>query len=126
MLPDWTDRSTSQFGFSFLSAGLGELIRVEDGRVKFIASGLLARFKRDFDGIEVARLKRCPICRAFYYATRSNKGACNEHLGLARIRRLREKIPVPRIEKGKSNIAPTAKFSDAMRQRYAAEGIKRK
>lgn len=37
--------------------------------------------------VEANRIRRCPICRGFFFAVRANKGACDEHLTLARARR---------------------------------------
>jgi len=41
------------------------------------------------------RIKRCPIpkCAKFFWAKPKNKGACDQHLGLARVWRKRGKIP---------------------------------
>lgn len=44
---------------------------------------------QSLEGLEAHRLRRCPIadCGRFFYAARSNSGACHEHLALARVRR---------------------------------------
>jgi hypothetical protein len=48
-------------------------------------------FKHAISGLELERLRRCPVCRRVYYAWRNNKGACDAHLGLARTWRKRDK-----------------------------------
>jgi hypothetical protein len=50
-------------------------------------------FKWVVDGVELERLVRCPVCRRIYYAVRKDKGACDEHLGLARVWDTRGKLP---------------------------------
>jgi hypothetical protein len=49
-------------------------------------------FRQAVDGLELERLRRCPVCRRIYYAWRKNKGACDEHLALARVWRKRGKL----------------------------------
>jgi hypothetical protein len=67
---------------------------IDNGGVwKSSSSPLLDRLREAIDGVELTRLRRCPVCCKFYYAIRSNKGACDEHLGVARVWRLRKKIP---------------------------------
>ena len=48
-------------------------------------------FKTALDGIEIARIKRCPACDKFFYAVRANKGACDEHLARVRVQRGRDR-----------------------------------
>jgi len=50
-------------------------------------------FTQAISGLELKRLRRCPVCRRIYYAWRNNKGACDTHLGLARTWRKRDKTP---------------------------------
>ncbi len=50
-------------------------------------------FRAAIEGLEVERLKRCPIrdCRKVFYAMRRNTGACREHLARARVYLARER-----------------------------------
>ena len=64
-----------------------------DGTVSFAENLAWGSFKRAILGVEASRLKHCPVCNRVYYAVRRNKGACDEHLGLARVWRKRGKDP---------------------------------
>jgi hypothetical protein len=61
------------------------------GKVSVLEGPPWGAFKMAIDGLELERLRRCPVCRQIYYAGRKNKGACDQHLGLARVRRKRGK-----------------------------------
>jgi hypothetical protein len=50
-------------------------------------------FRYAVEGLELERLRRCPVCHRIYYAGRKNKGACDQHLDLARVWRKRGKLP---------------------------------
>ena len=41
-------------------------------------------------GAGALRIRRCPVCGRFYYAVRADKGACDEHLARARVKRGRD------------------------------------
>jgi hypothetical protein len=64
------------------------------GLVSFKTGGSVvwSIFRRAVEGIELERLNRCPVCHRIYYAVRKNKGACDTHLGLARVWRKRGKV----------------------------------
>lgn len=70
---------------------LTEEIHIVAGCLEFHSSLLLEGFRNAFKGVELARLYRCPVCTAFYYAVRKNKGACDQHLVLARTWEFRKK-----------------------------------
>ena len=83
---------------------LTEEIHIQDGRdakgkpvsrLKFSSSSLLQGFQDAFRDVELARLRRCPVCTGFYYAVRENKGACDNagHLVLVRTWNHRKKTP---------------------------------
>jgi hypothetical protein len=72
---------------------LTEELHVIDGRLRFRASLLRQSFQGAFTGVELARIRRCPVCTGFYYAVRANKGACDKHLVLARTWKIRKKTP---------------------------------
>ena len=76
-----------------LDGPLTEKIHLPNGFLEFRSSMLLEKLRRAFTGVELARLKRCPVCTGFYYALRANKGACDKHVGLARIWKIRQKTP---------------------------------
>ena len=59
------------------------------GRIWFSNDPALELFQHCFEGVEVQRIRTCPECGRFYYATRSDKGACDDHLTLMRVRRAR-------------------------------------
>jgi len=48
-------------------------------------------FMRVFEDADVGRIRVCPACGRLYWANPSHKGACDQHLGLERVRRHREK-----------------------------------
>ena len=64
-----------------------------DGTVSFAENLAWGSFKRAILGVEASRLKHCPVCNRVYYAVRRNKGACDEHLGLARVSANAARIP---------------------------------
>jgi hypothetical protein len=76
-----------------LGGPLTEQIHVQKGLLEFRSSILLENLRRALTGVELARLRRCPVCTGFYYALRANKGACDKHVGLARIWKIRQKSP---------------------------------
>jgi hypothetical protein len=79
---------------SGLGQAFGTLINVDSGGVLRVgSSALVLLLQKALDGVELTRLRRCPVCSKIYYAVRANKGACDEHLGVARVWRLRKKIP---------------------------------
>jgi hypothetical protein len=78
---------------AFGDGPLAQEIHIQDGRLEFGPSSLLRGFQNVFTGVEMARLRRCPVCTAFFYAVRANKGACDKHLILARTWKIREKTP---------------------------------
>ncbi len=41
-------------------------------------------------GAGALRIRRCPVCGRFYYAVRTDRGACDEHLARARVQRGRD------------------------------------
>lgn len=61
-----------------------------NGRVSFKSDPLLEAFKKALEDTEISRVRRCGLCGKFYYATRANKGACEEHLARARVERSRD------------------------------------
>ena len=68
-------------------------ITKRDGFVHLVEETFLwAAFRAAIEGIEIKRLKRCPIrnCRKIFYATRANTGACRDHLARARVYRGRD------------------------------------
>lgn len=50
-------------------------------------------FMRVFEDVDVKRIRVCPACNRLYWAKPSHKGACDDHLGLVRVQRHREKQP---------------------------------
>ena len=69
---------------------LTEEIHIVAGCLEFHSSLLLEGFRNAFKGVELARLYRCPVCTAFYYAIRANKGPVTSISfwpGLGRFRR---------------------------------------
>ncbi len=80
--PPWTEHYDSvpfQMTYSIEDSG--------DGRVSFQPEPNLSRFKSALEGVEISRVRRCPLCGKFYYAVRDNKGACDAHLDRARVER---------------------------------------
>jgi hypothetical protein len=83
--PAWTEHyGTVPFEMAYSVEDKG------DGRVNFEPDLMLQRFKEALEGTEILRVCRCPICGRFYYAVRKNKGACDEHLARARVKRGRD------------------------------------
>jgi hypothetical protein len=76
-----------------LGGPLTEQIHIKNGCLKFNSPLLLHGFRRAFTDVKLERLRRCPVCTGFYYALRANKGACDEHLGLERVLKNRQKTP---------------------------------
>ena len=74
-----------------LGGPLTEQIYVENGILKFCSSSLLGDFRNAFTDVELSRFRRCEVCTAFYYAARKDKGACDQHLVLARTWEFRDK-----------------------------------
>jgi hypothetical protein len=60
------------------------------GLISFAPDPWPNEFKTALEGIEIARIKRCPTCEKYFYAVRANKGACDEHLARERVRRGRD------------------------------------
>jgi hypothetical protein len=73
----------------FASSGL-QTVGVDKGKVHFEDNREWIRFREALEGVEVKRLRRCPVCQRIYYAVRDNKGACDLHLDVARVRRHRD------------------------------------
>lgn len=67
-----------------------QIITVHEGKVLFEDNREWTRFREAIRGVEIRRLRRCPVCRRIYYAVRDNKGACDLHLDVARVRRHRD------------------------------------
>lgn len=65
----------------------------KDGDVSLNENPVVEMFKKAIEGIDLSRLRRCPVCSRIYYAERKNKQACDQHLALARLWRLRGKLP---------------------------------
>ena len=61
------------------------------GIISFHEDSNWSSFKTAIAGVELSRLRHCPVCCRIYYAIRANKGACDEHLALAAVRRARGK-----------------------------------
>jgi hypothetical protein len=76
----------------FHSAGQHAFIG-KNGRISIVDEPVWSLFKGAINGIEVSRIRRCPVCNRVYYATRANKGACDDHLALAAVWRARGKAP---------------------------------
>jgi len=96
-----------------------------DGRVSFEPDLMLQRFKKALEGTEILRVCRCPICGRFYYAVRKNKGACDEHLARARVKRgrdpqLREKYEANRRinQLVKQKKLPIGKAKAAVKEKF--------
>ena len=75
------------------AARAGGFLNQKIGRNFVPRDHILEGFRRAFTGVDLARLRRCPVCTGFYYALRANKGACDKHVGLARIWKIRQKTP---------------------------------
>jgi hypothetical protein len=63
------------------------------GLVSMFQAGVWGPFYQALQGLNIQRLRRCPICGRIYYAVRKDLAACPEHLKLARSRRERGKLP---------------------------------
>lgn len=77
--------------------GLPPTLEVDaQGKVQITENPAWLLFRKALAGVEAQRLKRCPIetCRRVYYAKRSDALACDKHLGLAAVHRVRGKIPM--------------------------------
>jgi hypothetical protein len=81
------------------------------GIISFYEDSNWSLFKTAIAGVEVSRLRRCPVCCRIYYAIRANKRACDDHLALAAVWRARGK-------------APTYRSSRQFRQRAGLKGIR--
>lgn len=83
--PLWAEHwGEAKFEMTYYIRDLG------DGRVTFTDDPIPSEFKHALEGSEIRRVRRCPVCAAFFYAARKNTGACKEHLALARVRRSRD------------------------------------
>ena len=82
------DGALTPVDIAHLGGPLTEQIYIRNGLLEFSSSLLLHGFRRAFAGVELDRLRRCPVCTGFYYAVRKNKGACDgdngKHLVLVR------------------------------------------
>lgn len=63
--------------------------RVENGRLLFSLGNTLDVLQ----GVEVQRIKECPICREIFWAARIDQPACSRHTGTWRARRWRQVSP---------------------------------
>lgn len=87
--------ATEENGFSFpIAIRLPVLFEVGDyadtGHLSFLLDPITDALKNAFERVEIARIRRCPMCGKFFYAVRANKGACDEHLAYARVQRGRD------------------------------------
>jgi hypothetical protein len=70
-----------------LPAGPAAGLRVEKGRIRLRPAAFLSAF----EGVEVERIRKCPVCGLFFWAGRLNKSACAEPCArVLRQRKLRE------------------------------------
>jgi hypothetical protein len=63
---------------------------IRDGKNEWITNPAWSAFLEATSGVEVERLRFCPICYQVYYAWRRDKGACDRHLALARLAATRQ------------------------------------
>jgi hypothetical protein len=102
MVDTWTDRenwpdfigSNGQHPISSFAIPSDQAISMSKlGLVVLQDNPVWQLFRGAIQLLDLGRLRRCPVCRRIYYAWRANKGACDQHLGLARVWRKRGKLP---------------------------------
>lgn len=66
----------------------------QDGTLQFHHRDMYREFLRSIEGVEVTRLRRCPVCGRFFWAQREDKSACSARCGdTYRVRFYRDRAP---------------------------------
>jgi hypothetical protein len=82
----WNEAECDRVPFSMrMEVGIGE-----DGLISFDPDPFWLHFQKALHKADPMRVRRCPHCGNFYFAVRSNTGACNEHLARVRMQRSRD------------------------------------